>query len=171
VELPHLPDDRALKGLLKPRAHPPARRAGAGRGDKSYRPAQSAGPEPLARRHHPRPADERHARALYQRAVGDGAHLESHHLRAGDQKQHCVRATIRQKLGQGRGRPKNCSSRLRSTISRAPQTCSGQSTIGPMAWTDAPRSGPTSPVGWGGVFVRSWNELMGVISSKSAALK
>ena len=44
--------------------HPPARRARDGRGDESHRPAQSAGSEPLARQHHARFADERHARAL-----------------------------------------------------------------------------------------------------------
>ena len=54
------------RGLRQRRGevHPAARRTREGRGDKGHRPAQPAGPEPLARQHHPRPADQRHARAL-----------------------------------------------------------------------------------------------------------
>src|ERR1035441_7512481 len=42
--------------------------------------AARPGPEPLARQHHSRPAEQRHAQTLHWRIIGDRADLKPDHL-------------------------------------------------------------------------------------------
>ena len=58
---------------------------------KATQTASRSGPEPLARQHHARPAEQRHAQTLHRRAVGDRADLEPDDLRSRHQEQRRLR--------------------------------------------------------------------------------
>src|SRR5262245_49654135 len=62
-----------------------------GNRDETYPDPERARPEPLARQHHARPADLRHAQALHRRADGDRTHLEPDDFRPRDQEQRGLR--------------------------------------------------------------------------------
>ena len=68
---------------------------------KPTRATARAGPEPVARQHHPRHARRRHAPPLYRRAVDHGAHLESDDLRQGDQRKCHLRRPHHRASGEG----------------------------------------------------------------------
>ena len=108
-------------------------------------------PEPVARQHHPRAADERHARALHRRVLGDRADLEPDDLRQGDRRTAAPTTThIRDKA---RRRQVGRGAVLRARAGgpdAAPPTCSGRSTTPPAASTAGCRSrsrrcSPTTP--------------------------
>ena len=103
----------AVDRFILPRAA-----AGRDRRAEGHRTAPSARPEPVARQHHPRSADERNAQALHRRPVGDRTHLEPDDLRAGDQEQLRVR---HRDLRQARAGQVGRSAVLRARA-RGPQT-------------------------------------------------
>ena len=67
--------------------HKPHRNLPSERNHESDPKTPRYGPEPLARQHHPRSADQRHAPPLYRGVLGHGAHLEPHDLRPRHQEQ------------------------------------------------------------------------------------
>ena len=93
------------------------------------------GPESLARQHHPRSADQRHAPPLHPGVLGHGAHLEPHDLRPRHQEQSRLR---RRHPPEIEGRQVGRGAVLRAGAggpARRPPICFGRSTTRPTAWT------------------------------------
>ena len=99
----------------------PGRRGRAGSDRKERHEGDSTAsrsrPEPLARQHHPRAADQRHAEALHRRVLGHRAHLEPDDLRPCDRRTATLYDdAIRRKTSAGHVAARRCSSSSRSRI-------------------------------------------------------
>ena len=105
------------------------------RNDESDPKTPRNGPEPLARQHHPRSADQRHAPPLHPGVLGHGAHLEPHDLRPRHQEQSRLRRRHPPEIeGRQVGRGAVLRAGAGGPDSRPP-ICSGRSTTRPTAWT------------------------------------
>ena len=94
-------------------------------------PASRARTEPVARQHHARAADQRHARTVHRGVVGDRADVEPDDLRSRRSRAPTSTTTRFAEESAKAGRATRCSSSSRSRISARPRRCSVRSTTRP----------------------------------------